>query len=1003
MTSIYRTAYPRIHAKKKFTLKELEAYYSLSNIELDYIKKNIRGDDLRLGFAVQLKIFQRLNYFPAITAIPQNIVTYIKNQLPFINNTAALLYQHNSAERRHHDMIYQYLKITSWKNQINRDPGVQQNPARYFAIQTAYPAAQTMNYVVDIINVVIEELRNNSFEFPPFDQLVQLAKHTRNAVNRKIFLEIDQQLSATQKEVFEELLIIKPGYDYTDFNGLKRLPKKTTISHLRKLIKHHDWLTQLGDIKGCIGNISPAKIQQFAGQAKSLDASDLKKCSLSKRYALMVCLLYYAQSRAKDSLATMFCKMLAKMHKQAAEKLKVITEEAKEKNKNLVVKFKDILGSCRDKPHDIDLFNEIITEIGNRDGAGILHDSCLQVLACLNNQALHLLPDFYGNKRSSLFRLLDCLEPQAITQNDLLIKAMCVIRENETSRKKDLLGKLDLSFAGDNWRKLISKTAATNDSTTDQRYLELCVFSHLANNLHSGDVFVNGAYTFADYRESLLDMNICEKQIAEYCKTVGIPSKARDFILFAHNNLTKAANKVDLNYPNINELVIDEKGRPSLKKRAAKKPSKKAMWLVEEIKRRMPKRNILDILCNSHHYTGWANIFEPISGLETKIDNPTERYILTTFAYGSAMGPEQAVQHIRTKEKVTSHMLSWINRRHITAKMLDEARKLLINISLAFPLINAWGDGKSCAADGDLQELREENLIAEFHIRYQKTGGIAYHHIANNYIALFSTFIPCGVWEAVAIIEGLLKNESDLKPDTIHADTQGQSTVVFALAFLLGFKLMPRIRNWKDHNFYRPEKNTKYKHIDSLFDKAIDWKLIESCWCDMMQVVLSIKAGKISSTLLLRKLGSYSRKNKLYYAFQELGRVVRTQFLLEYISDIDMREIITKTTNKVESYNKLSDWVSFGSKILVESNDEDEMEKAIKYRGLLADSLILQNIIDITDIGGQLKDEGHDIAKDDFDLSSPYLTGHVMRFGVYVVDLETAPKDVGGSQKIALW
>jgi len=95
--------------------------------------------------------------------------------------------------------------------------------------------------------------------------------------------------------------------------------------------------------------------------------------------------------------------------------------------------------------------------------------------------------------------------------------------------------------------------------------------------------------------------------------------------------------------------------------------------------------------------------------------------------------------------------------------------------------------------------------------------------------------------------------------------------------------------------------------------------------------------------------------------------------------------------------------VSFGSKVLTESNDEDEMEKAIKYRGLLADSLILQNIIDITDIGGQLKDEGHDIAKDDFDLSSPYLTGHVMRFGVYVVDLETAPKDVSGSQKIALW
>lgn len=42
-------------------------------------------------------------------------------------------------------------------------------------------------------------------------------------------------------------------------------------------------------------------------------------------------------------------------------------------------------------------------------------------------------------------------------------------------------------------------------------------------------------------------------------------------------------------------------------------------------------------------------------------------------------------------------------------------------------------------------------------------GGIAYHHIADNYIALFTTFIPCGVWEAVHILDGLLKNRSTIQ------------------------------------------------------------------------------------------------------------------------------------------------------------------------------------------------------------------------------------------------
>ncbi|MET9246164.1 Tn3 family transposase [Nonomuraea sp. NPDC003709] len=38
------------------------------------------------------------------------------------------------------------------------------------------------------------------------------------------------------------------------------------------------------------------------------------------------------------------------------------------------------------------------------------------------------------------------------------------------------------------------------------------------------------------------------------------------------------------------------------------------------------------------------------------------------------------------------------------------------------------------------------------HLRWFRHLG--YHHIADNYIALFSRFVPCGVWEAVYIIEG---------------------------------------------------------------------------------------------------------------------------------------------------------------------------------------------------------------------------------------------------------
>ena len=161
--------------------------------------------------------------------------------------------------------------------------------------------------------------------------------------------------------------------------------------------------------------------------------------------------------------------------------------------------------------------------------------------------------------------------------------------------------------------------------------------------------------------------------------------------------------------------------------------------------------------------------------------------------------------------------------------------------------------------------------------------------VRETYIAPFSHFIPCGVWEAVYILDGLLKNKSDIQPDVLHADTQGQSEPVFALAHLLGIELMPRIRNWKNIDLCRADRKSRYEHIDSLFKETIHWTLIETHFPDMLRVALSIKAGRISASTILRRLGTYSRKNRLYQAFCEPGRVVRSGFLLRYISDKELR------------------------------------------------------------------------------------------------------------------
>jgi TnpA family transposase len=176
-----------------------------------------------------------------------------------------------------------------------------------------------------------------------------------------------------------------------------------------------------------------------------------------------------------------------------------------------------------------------------------------------------------------------------------------------------------------------------------------------------------------------------------------------------------------------------------------------------------------------------------------------------------------------------------------------------------------------------------------------------------------------------------------------------------------------------------------------LFKDAIDWVKIENHWQDILQVVLSIQTGKVSSSVLLRKLGNYSRKNRLYQAFQELGRVIRTVFLLQYISDMKLRQQITAATNIVEAYNGFSKWFFFGGFGVIANNDPIEQEKIIKYNDLVANAVIFHNVVDLTDVLRDLLKAGHLISREDVAALSPYMTSHIKRFGDYLIDMETVP------------
>lgn len=154
-----------------------------------------------------------------------------------------------------------------------------------------------------------------------------------------------------------------------------------------------------------------------------------------------------------------------------------------------------------------------------------------------------------------------------------------------------------------------------------------------------------------------------------------------------------------------------------------------------------------------------------------------------------------------------------------------------------------------------------------------------------------------------------------------------------------------------------------------------------------MQVVLSIQAGLILPSMQPRKLGSYNKKSRLCLAFRELGRVERTLFLLRYISDAQIRRTIRAETTKIESYNDFLDWITFGGPV-IKSGDLVEQEKQLKYARLVANTIMLSNVADLTEVLSSVATDGHPVTAELVASTSPYMRKNIRRFGKYDLDTD---------------
>ena len=985
MVAIYQTAYPRL--KQTFTQKDLDEIYTPTAAELRFALRHCkRGSTSFLGLLVQLKIVQRLGRFVTFGDVPTPIIQHIKQLVRNRSSLADLsAYFSSGAKDRHVRLIRQHLKLRPDDTDSTNDK----------VLQWATSAAKTKEALADIINVALEYLVKEQFEIPPFSVLQRLCQSARSQVNNTYYDQLVGYLNAEGRAIVNRLLNAS-GSEQFGWRDLKQEAKRPTPRNIQAYIRYLEWLSSLQSMLPTDLGLPPTKHQQYLNEAKALDLAEMKQLKANKRTALVVVLIRHQYAQTLDSAADIVIKTLRKMEHSAEKRLEEYRADQQKQIDRLISVLSGTVKVYLDKPESVAAFDPIL----GKEGKNILA-LCEQYMAYAGNNYYPFMVPLYKKQRPALFRAVEILKLEAATEDTDVLKAfefICLYKQRRTEtlpiqenpddpNSKNLL---NIRWIRDKWWKLVTGKATKSAQITHVNKLafELCVFDRIAEELSTGDLYIPYSETFDDYREQMISWEQYDTELPGYCEELGLVKGSTEFTQALKTQLTEACYAADRNFPD-DEQVRIENGKLIIGKSKAEEASREIEAISELLQDRLEKINLLDLIINAERWLSLHKLFGPLSGFESRVDDPFLRFVLTLFCYGTNIGPTETERSVRG---ISRKQVAWLNLKRTTVERLDKAIFKVSNAYKKFNLIECWGSGNSVSADGKLWDLYEDNLLSEYHLRYGRFGGIAYYHVSDTYIALFSHFIPCGVYEAIYILDGLLNDESDFKPDTVHGDTQAQSTPVFGLAYLLGIKLMPRIRNIKDLNFYKPDRNMVLQHIQSLFHEPIQWDRIEKYYPDMLRTTMSIKAGKITASTILRRFGTKNRKNKLYFAFRELGRVVRTMFLLEYITDLELRKTIQAATCKSEEFNEFARWLFFANSGKIASNLKHEQGKIVKFNHLLANLAILYNVNAMTTAFNDLRAEGHDIRREHMAKFSPYHTAHLGRLGSFELDLNKEVK-----------
>lgn len=462
---------------------------------------------------------------------------------------------------------------------------------------------------------------------------------------------------------------------------------------------------------------------------------------------------------------------------------------------------------------------------------------------------------------------------------------------------------------------------------------------------------------------------------------------AQEYIIERNTALNERLDYILENIDSLEGISID-KSRIRLD-RLEKDTPEDAKSLSQTLYNMLPRVKLTDLLIEVSNWTGFdehlahASSNRPPKGEEKSI------VMATIMAMGTNIGLTKMAE---ATPGITYHQLANAAQWRLHEDSLSKAQATLVNFQHHLSLSKYWGNGSTSSSDGMRVQVGVSSLHADANPHYGTGKGTTiYRFTSDQFSSFYTKVINTNARDAVHVIDGLLHHESELSIEEHYTDTAGYTDQVFGLSHILGFRFAPRMRDLSDSKLYVMDKSNVYSKIDSILRGKINIKIIQDNYDDVLRLAHSIREGRVSASLILGKLGSYSRQNKMATALREMGRIEKTIFILDYISNETLRRRIQRGLNKGEAMNGLARALFFGKRgELRERGLQDQLQRASALN-ILINATTVWNTVYLTEATKILKEKG--LLKEELlPHISPLGWEHINLLGEYLFDSKKVPK-----------